>query len=472
MQWTATELLQLQQQQQDAVRLAYMRGIGLSILTPWVCCSSLLHMLQHFLRGTPLIAKFSSTALPVAELAWALLVTLVPTAGSSSSSRSRSNTGASRNTRPAIAPGVIAAGAQPVVRSLEKIIYFATHFGPFAMRGLSQPAVAGSVASAEAARSDALLQILLLYLACTAGSLQQQQAGTESAARGTRSSSSRRKSGAPAPHMLLLHALAPALQQLPASLSDLEVMHNIDHDELATWAVASVMGMSGFLIRRKQLLQPTAASSYGRYAATWAVGSSTAAAAASGSSSSSSSSTQQVSALPQDGLLLPLLLTLAELAELRHNTKGNWLLPIAVPAIVTVIEVGCQQLMPTGPGMSQHKAAAAQAAAGTAVADALAAPVFLQLGPALMQHYKEAAAAAAAAAAAPAGGSSNVGAPLSEEDLKVAISYMVLVLVVLRHSEWAVAVCSCAYTASSAVVTAHNNAGFADQLSLTSWVLQ
>jgi hypothetical protein len=206
--------------------------------------------------------------------------------------------------------------------------------------------------------------------------------------------------------MSLLHALAPALQQLPVSLSDLEVVHNIDHDQLATWAAASLMGISGFFIRRKQLLQPTAASSYGPCAATWAVSSSTAAAA---SGSSSSSSTQQVSALPQDALLLPLLLTLAELAELQPSTKGCWLLPATVPAIVTVIEVECQQLMPTGPGTSQHTAAAAAAAAGTAVADALAAPVFVQLGPALMQYMKE---AAATAAAAPAGGSSTAGAPL------------------------------------------------------------
>jgi hypothetical protein len=431
MQWTAAELLQ-QQQQQDTAWLTYMRGIGLSILTPWICCNSVLHMLQQFLSGTQLMAKFAATALPVAELASALLVTLVPTTTAGSSSSGRSNTGASRNTRPDLPRGVIAAGAQPVVRSLEKIIYFATHFGQFAIRGLAQPAVAGSVASAEAARSDAVLQILLMYLACTAASIQQQQAGAGTAAMGTRSSSSssssnssnRRKSDVPAPHMSLLCALAPALQQLPASLAELNVMRNIDDDELATLAAASLKCICAVLIKRKQLLQTTTASPYGPVAASSSVGSSTATA----TGSSSSSSAQQGSVLPRDELLLPLLLTLAELAVMQPSTTDTWLLPAAVSASVMVLHVQCQQLVPTCAAMGEPKATAA----GTAVADALAAPVFLQLGPAVMQHLKE-------TAAAPAGGCSHTAAPLAEHDHDVAVAYMTLVVVVLRNSEWPVA---------------------------------
>jgi hypothetical protein len=155
--------------------------------------------------------------------------------------------------------------------------------------------------------------------------------------------------------MSLLGALAPALQQLPASLAELEIMQSIDHDEMAALAAASLKYICDFLIRRKQLLQSTTATT-----------------------GSSCSSAQQVSALPQDGLLLTL-------AELQPNTADTWLLPVAVPAFVTVLNVQCPQLNPVGD-------AAADTAAGTAVADAVAAPVLLQLGPAVMQHLKEAAA--------------------------------------------------------------------------------
>jgi hypothetical protein len=423
MQWTTAEL----RQQQDAEWLAYMRGIGLSFLNVWTCCRGVLQLLESSPSAAPLVAAFAATALPVSELAWALLETLTPssTAGSGSSSSNNSSTGGSRskgskrNTQPVIPIGIVASAAQPVVRTLEKILFFATHFGAFAVRGLAaepRPA-AGSVGSAEAARSDAVLQVLLLYLACTAASIQQQQqTGAAPAARGTRSSSSRRKSDAPAPHMSLLHALAPALQQLPASLSELGFMHNIDHDELETCAAAGMIDICGFLKTRKQRLQPTVASSGGAIAASCSV------------SSSSSSSTQQVAVLPRDELLLPLLLTLVELAELQPEQKDSLLLPAAVPAMVAVIAEQRQQLMPTQPGMGTHYAAE-EAAAGTAVADALAAPVFLQLGPAVMRFLKE------AAAAAPAGGGSNAAAPLAEADAKVAVAYLLLVQVVLRNSE-------------------------------------
>jgi hypothetical protein len=66
--------------------------------------------------------------------------------------------------------------------------------------------------------------------------------------------------------------------------------------------------------------------------------------------------------------------------------------------------------------------------AAAAVADGLAVPVLLQLGPAVLQYLREEAAGGS--------GGSQAGAAAVDVDLKVAVGFLVLLVVLLRHSEW------------------------------------
>lgn len=152
----------------------------------------------------------------------------------------------------------------------------------------------------------------------------------------------------------------------------------------------------------------------------------TAAAASRGSDAavapaSSSSAAVSASMLPRDALLVPLLLTLVELAQLQPSRRAR-LVPAALSFIMGLLNRHCPQLLPPAPATGVSRLSAAAAAA---VADALAAPVLLQLAPAVMQFLTE-------EPAVPAGASQAVSAAADGDS---EFYYMLLVAVVLRYSK-------------------------------------
>jgi hypothetical protein len=404
MTWTATQLQQhrqqqQQQQQQEAAWLIYMRGMGLSMLDVWVCCRNLLKMLEAELHGAPLVRKFAALLLPAAKLAWALVETLQPAAAGSSRSSSSSSSGRQSRSLP---PGVLPAAVTAADRTVQRIAVFATHFGPFAV-----PEIAKGAMSSEALKSDELLQVLLLYIACTAASLQQQQVDRA----GSSSSSRRSRQAADTPpHMALLAALAPVLQQLPSD------GHTgwASSDDLATWAPIALTGICAFLLQRARALQPITAAAALRSGLREVP-------PASSIREAVGEGMQWVEVLPKDQLLLPLLLTMVELAQLQPTGHSSIVQP-ALAFIVGLIDLHCPQLMPRAHRLgSRHGNAggvlvdppAPAAGQAAAAADALAEPLLLQLAPAMLQCLREQA----------------------DEAGRIAISYALLVVLVLQGSE-------------------------------------
>uniref|UniRef100_A0A383VF56 MYND-type domain-containing protein n=1 Tax=Tetradesmus obliquus TaxID=3088 RepID=A0A383VF56_TETOB len=372
------------------------------------------------MRSTRMVKEFAALLLPAARLVWRLVETLPPTAAGSSSS-------SSVQARP-LSAGVPAAA---VASDADKqLLLLATQFGTYAVCLLGADSAVAF--PAEAACSDELAQVLLLYLACTAACTRQLQTNARFAAtasggnssrsdRGSSSSSRRSSSSAaqasssqgstdvPPHHMALLSALAPVLQQPPIFPAGLE-----EHvQQLAALAAPSLSVVSGFLVLRTQLLQHSQAPP--------------AAAAAAASSSSSSAAAPLGGMLPRDELLLPLLLTIVELAALQPPRRAA-LLPAAGSFMVALLNEQCEQLMPSAATASASAAAAPVPAAAAAVADALVEPVLLQLAPAVAAYLG----GGGAAAATPAAGSS-ADAEAAERDERLAISYLLLVVVVLQH---------------------------------------
>uniref|UniRef100_A0A383V915 MYND-type domain-containing protein n=1 Tax=Tetradesmus obliquus TaxID=3088 RepID=A0A383V915_TETOB len=125
---------------------------------------------------------------------------------------------------------------------------------------------------------------------------------------------------------------------------------------------------------------------------------------------------------------LPLLLTAVELSQLQP-ARSEAVLPAAMQFIVSSINRQCQQLMPN----SAESITAGQGipATAAAVADGLAAPVLLQLAPAVMRYLREEPAAPAAGIRA------HRAAAEPDKVDDVDLGYLMLLLVVLRHSSHA-----------------------------------
>jgi hypothetical protein len=418
MTWTAGQLQQhqqrrqqqqQQQQQQEAAWLINMRGMGLSMLDMWICCRGVLKMLEAELRDAPLVRKFATLLLPAAKLAWAL-VEAAPSAATNCSSSSSSglllSSSSSSGRHPRSAPpGVVPAAMMSGEHAAKHFTVFATHFGPFAMREIAKGPM-----SPEALKSDELLQVLLLYIACTAASLQQQQ----TRATGSSSSSSRRsRQAADAPaHRVLLAALAPVLQQLRSDDQEGWASSN----DLATWAPFALGCIATFLLQRTRALQPAAAAIPGLSSQLQAVSSASSAQAA------VDEGMQGASVLPRDQLLLPLLLTIVELTQLAPSGQ-HLVVQYALPFMVGLIEHHCPQLGLAARGIdSLYSSSGGDVSAPSApedgqtaaVADGLAEPLLLQLAPAVLQCMREQA----------------------DEGGRVTTNYLLLLRVVLRNSGW------------------------------------
>uniref|UniRef100_A0A383VVR5 MYND-type domain-containing protein n=1 Tax=Tetradesmus obliquus TaxID=3088 RepID=A0A383VVR5_TETOB len=367
MKWTAAELQQIKQQQQQQQQqgedwLLYMRGLGLTMLGVWTFCTSILDRLTAMLHGKVSVPTCAALALPVARLEWALFETLTLTTAGSSSSSKRSRQG--------LPAGLLPAATAPTPHLVERLLARAAHFGPFTLRAVAN--LSAGAFSAEACRNDELVQQLLLYIAATAANFRRLQDHTAPAARGAGSSSrgstsnrgrscagsSRGISDSDVPaHHMALLAALAPVLQQPLSFPE---DTSAIFADLASDAPTILEGTYHLLVQRAQQQRPrSAASSSG-------------------------------------GGMLP---------RARDWMQHPELLPISNDG---------------------HPAAAAAAAGGVsqaaaAVADGLAAPVLLQLAPAVMQLLRDGA------------GDGQAGRAATDENNRVAWNYVVLVWVVLRH---------------------------------------
>jgi hypothetical protein len=227
---------------------------------------------------------------------------------------------------------------------------------------------------------DAVLQVLLVHIACMAGSWHKCKGSSSSSNRHVARSPT--SAAVPASHEALLAALSPALQQLDWSLMP-EVFGGAETGAAASLVIQKELrGLDALVEVRAAQLMKTAA----------------AAATAQPSSSSSSNSSRDAAigtVVPRaEQLLPPLLLTLLELAQLQP-TSDNTAVLTAVQVVKKILEQSFATSYAASSSSSSNTAAASQE--HSALLSSLV--VLLQLAPLVLLHIKQAETTAAAAAA-------------------------------------------------------------------------
>ncbi|WIA08023.1 hypothetical protein OEZ85_007493 [Tetradesmus obliquus] len=123
-----------------------MRGLGLSMLTLWVCFKGILDFLNNQLHGTPVLHQFAALLLPVARLAWVLVEAAAAAAAAAAA-------GGSSRRAPA---GVLAAAVMPTPRKVEHVRSFAAEFGQYAVSLMAADSPIACSSPARLLRQEAI----------------------------------------------------------------------------------------------------------------------------------------------------------------------------------------------------------------------------------------------------------------------------------------------------------------------------
>jgi hypothetical protein len=457
-QWVIGELQQFAQpqlqQQLQRIWLDCTFQLGVGILGAWYSCAVL-----RAASDVDTDAHFRASVLPAAKLALLLLqddVQHVAAVLHGYGSSSGSSSGSSRSRRNAAGS---ASSAQQQQQQQQRrytapaqVVRFLAAFGPVVLDAATRATAAGPAAVQIAnswCKSDEVMQLLLAFAALQVGAAHKYLAAAAASSapagpssRGSSSSSSgklagRRKAAAAAAavpaasavassHLPLLGAVSPLLRQY-VEAEGYGSFYIADSQILQDLAYKMLDGLYSVIVKRAQPLNVTVAM---------------AASGLSGSSSTSSSTVTGVNmlitAVPQQQLLLvPLVLTVVELLLLLPAAAQRvmpWGLQLLVDLLRTVdfsmhdsrsSVIACNNRASSTASSSGNTGGRASSNAGwseVVVADAVAAAVLLQLGPAVMQYLREAAAA---------------GGIVSATDVHmVKWAYASLAAVILRTGRW------------------------------------
>jgi hypothetical protein len=418
--WAVAEL---QRQPAGTLWHTYTRSLGKDLLA----LSNTIVGLQEWLSTEP---GYVQLMLPSAQLAWLLLQYEQQAAEAAGGSSSGGSAGARHSARSSAAtqqqqqqqrlrlmPGMPGA-----------VLKFTHAFGIALYTGLPRTL---SPAADQLCSSDEVVQLLLLFTALSVGAAHKRVAAAANKDRRSSSSSSKRSSSrsgtaaasaapaaadVPASHLELLAALSPPMRKQVSSQYK-DTLRAEDYGSFNTDTVTGAerqadLVLNGLLVVlrwRQQLLNGVSPAA--EIAEALAGGSSS----SNGSGGNASNRTALLAArttvvLHEQQLLPPLVQTLAEYMLLLP-APSHGVVPHAMQVIAAIIESAgtWQERAHTQLAASSTDTAAAAAAAalaagpalsGRALADGLAAPVLLQLGPVVLQYLGGAAAAAATAAAA------------------------------------------------------------------------